>query len=60
MKVFMKDGDVMYGTLAFYNYDEQVIHLEDYEVYRKDEFVEKGKFWVINTHAWDNLSVEEV
>lgn len=60
VKVFLKNGDVLTGELTFFNYEEQVIQLRDYELYREERLVEKGDFWVVNGRSWHNLSVEKV
>lgn len=60
MKLILKNGDVLFGFLAFYNYDEQVIHLEGYTLYDdKNEIKEEGRFTVINKNSWHTLSTVE-
>ena len=59
--VDMKDGSIVKGHLAFFNYEEQVIHVEDYaqeKYHTKDELeIITGEFIVINKLTWDNLRV---
>lgn len=60
VKVHLKTGNTLIGDLAFYNYDEQVIHVENYQLMEKDVVIEQGAFWVVNTRSWSNLSIAEV
>lgn len=60
MKVYLKNGDVIEGELTFFNYDEQVIHMKDYEVQRTGKVVESGAFWVVNSRSWHNLAIQKV
>ena len=58
--VHMKNGDHVIGGLAFFNYDDQIIHLEDYKIISPEEgAVEAGRFTVINKSSWTSLNVEE-
>lgn len=59
VKVFLKNDDILFGTLTFFNYNEQVIHLKDFSLYREGRLVEQGKFWVVNSRAWSNLVINE-
>jgi len=60
VKVFMRNGNVLTGFLAFYNYDEQVIHIENYEMSNEKGVIEKGDFWVVNSKSWDNMAIPNV
>ena len=62
VEVPMKDGSIVFGVLVFYNWDQQIIHLSDYEhnvPNDSDEGYEKkkGKFRVINCREWRMLDV---
>lgn len=59
VKIYLKNGDTLYGTLTFFNYNEQVIHLKDFALERDGRIVENGKFWVVNSRAWYNLVINE-
>lgn len=60
VKVMLKTGQTLTGDLAFYNYDEQVIHVENYFLMDKEVIIESGDFWIVNTRSWSNLSVTDV
>lgn len=60
VRVKLKNGSILHGTLAFYNYEQQVIHLENFELENKESVDVKGDFWVVNSKAWDNLIIERV
>ena len=58
-RVELKNGCVLSGTLAFFNYNEQVIHLQDYVLTKSDGGSESGAFRVVNRNAWYTLAVDD-
>ena len=60
VEVFMRNGNVLKGFLAFFNYDEQVIHVENYELSNDKGVLSKGDFWVVNSKSWDNMAIPSV
>jgi len=60
VKVEMKNGDVVFGRLAFFNYKEQVIHLEDYTILKQNNTKISGGFFVINRQGWYTLQVKDL
>ena len=70
VKVEMRNGNVIEGTLAFFNYDEQVIHLNNYKEFiliKEDgledcfkEIPEEGQMMVINKYSWFTLKIDGV
>ena len=58
----MKNKTVITGKLAFFNYDEQVAHLEDYQIETEVDrtIIESGRFIVINRTAWRTLKIQEL
>ena len=57
VSVQKKDGSIVFGTLSFYNWEQQVIHLCDFEVVMENCVSRKGKFVVINSREWKNLEI---
>ena len=63
VEVDFKDGRLAIGTLSFYNWDQQVIHISDYELNRPDDSEEgydktTGKVMVINCREWKTVQVK--
>jgi small nuclear ribonucleoprotein (snRNP)-like protein len=52
-------GDTyMVGTLTFFNWEQQVVHISDYTQFRDDKEIDKGKFIIINQRTWVNVRVK--
>lgn len=61
-KVELKTGETIIGILAYYNINDQMIHLNAYRQYNKDNMLkptERGKMMVINAQSWLNLKIIE-
>jgi len=57
VRVDINEEERIVGVLSFFNWKSQVIHLNTYTHYIKDNIKEQGKFIIINTRGWKNLSV---
>ena len=62
VEVEFKDGRLATGKLAFYNWEQQVIHLSNYELNIPDKSEEgyskrTGTFLVINCREWKTVQV---
>ena len=63
IEVEFKDGRIAEGTLSFFNYQQQVIHISDYTLMRPEEndkgySESKGNILIINTKEWKTLQVK--
>ena len=68
--VLCRDGSLITGRLAFYNWDAQVLHLADYtiklaeskkintEESTKASLPLEGEFIILNKSDWVNLAVK--
>ena len=63
--VEQKDGKEVVGTLAYFNYAAQVIHLNNFKIFFldksgvvKDKPEKKGELCVINSSNWEQLYTE--
>ena len=62
VEVTMKDGGIVEGILAFYNWDQQIVHVREFKHKSPDESEEgysirEGKFMVINCREWKDIKV---
>jgi len=62
VEVEFKDGRLAIGTLSFFNWQQQIIHLSNYELNIPDKSEEgyekkEGRFLVINCREWKNVQV---
>ena len=57
----MKNGDVVEGILAYYNLNEQMIHLNRFKTTTSEGSVtktERGELMVINKCAWLTIKID--
>ena len=61
----LKNGDYVTGRMVFFNFQDQVVHLNDYEIVHsvktkdgKETTKDEGKMLVINGHEWSNLRIK--
>ena len=68
VRVVTIDNSVFYGVLTFFNYNDQVVHLNDYVAHLVDEKTgsidylnpdQRGEMIVLNKHSWVTLTVGE-
>lgn len=67
VKITLKDDGEVYGTLAFFNFDQQVIHISDYMQSSNERNIDgsktgnkvenAGQFIIINFDQWKSLEV---
>ena len=60
ISVDLKNGKKIEGALAFFNWEQQVVHLSSYVIFNKDgdAKVDEGKFIIINQREWSTLRVK--
>lgn len=61
VEIDMKTGNIIEGALAFFNWEQQIVHLSDYIEFdtKRKEVVNKGKFIVVNQREWSTFRVKE-
>ena len=62
IEVEIKDGRLAIGTLSFYNWEQQVIHVSDYELLKPEPDEEgysksTGEILIVNCRDWKTLQV---
>lgn len=63
----LQNGDVLEGTLVFFNFKDQVVHINNYVIWHKEKSKdgesvgqeEKGAMIVINGADWAKLKIKE-
>ena len=59
IKVELKGERSAYGVLSFFNFEQQVIHLNNYDILDLDgNELERGKFIVVNAKSWITVKVD--
>ena len=63
VEVEFRDGRLLIGTLSFYNWEQQVIHISDYELMRPESDDEKysktaGRVMVVNCRDWKTVQIK--
>ena len=58
--VNLRTGKKIEGALAFYNFEQQIIHLSSYVIFTKDgeKIADEGEFIVINQREWSTMRVK--
>ena len=53
-------GKKVEGALAFYNWEQQIIHLSSFVIFNKEgtDVVSEGKFIIINQREWSTVRVK--
>lgn len=62
VEIEFRDGRIAFGTLSFFNWDQQVIHLSDYKLHRpSDEGTDckDGEMIIINQKEWKTVEVRQ-
>lgn len=49
------DNETVEGVLIFFNYNTNVVHLNNYTSYKKGKLKEQGEFIILNSLQWKNL-----
>jgi len=54
--VDLKTGRKVIGRLSFFNWDQQVVHVNAYHILNNDGMeIDKGKFIIINQRDWESV-----
>lgn len=57
--VDLRNGNTAVGTLSFFNWEQQIVHLSNFEIIDESgNLIDTGKFYVINQRDWGGVRIK--